>query len=141
MKEVIEDKIVIPSETRHLKQVRDFIRQMTKASQLSPSDENKVVLAVDEAVTNIIEHAYEYRQLDSINIKVKTNPQRFQVTITDFGKTFDPHSIREPDILEHVKNGKKRGLGIFLMRQAMDEVYYFSREGKPNELSMIKHIR
>ena len=141
METLLKEKIIIPAETRHLKMVHDFMRKMSEASQLSPSDTNKVILATDEAVTNIIEHAYEYQQTDPIDIEVKVNSQRFKVTITDSGNAFDSHSIREPDILEHLKKSRKKGLGILLMRQAMDEVYYFFREGKSNEISMIKHIK
>jgi len=54
---------------------------------------------------------------------------------------FNPESIPNPDMKDHVQRGHKKGLGIFLMRQIMDEVRYKFRDGVKNELTLVKFIR
>ena len=49
--------------------------------------------------------------------------------------------IPDPDMKEHVQRGHKKGLGIFLMRQIMDEVRYKFKDGVKNELTLVKFIR
>jgi serine/threonine-protein kinase RsbW len=61
--------------------------------------------------------------------------------IRDTGRVFNPESIPNPDMKEHVQRGHKKGLGIFLMRQIMDEVRYKFRDGVKNELTLVKFIR
>lgn len=139
--DVSRDRICVTSDTKVLSTVRDFISRMIERSALPPEDENKVILAVDEAVTNIIEHGYENVSNGSIEIEVELDPAAFRVIVRDSGKRFNPEHISEPDISEHVKMGKKKGLGIFLMRQIMDEVRYVFREGLKNEVMLTKYIK
>ena len=137
----VRDKLVIINDTKLLSQVREFMSRTIRASALPPEDENKVILAVDEAVSNIIEHGYEDDTQGEIEIEVEADAERFKIRVKDKGKNFDPGSMNKVDILEHVKAGRKKGLGIFLMRQIMDEVRYIFREGVENELTLVKYCR
>lgn len=135
------DRIVVSNDTRHLIVVREFVTRMIRQSDLASEDENKVTLAVDEAVTNVIEHGYEGERDGSIEVEIAYDATLFRVIVRDNGKSFNPEVVSDPDITEHVKLGKKRGLGIFLMRQIMDEVRYVFREGTKNEVILTKYIR
>ena len=139
--DMLRDKINVESNTRFLIAVRDFVSRMIRASKIHREDENKVILAVDEAVSNIIEHAYEFKEDGSIEIEVEANEKEFRVFIRDSGKSFDPDSLPDININENVKRGKKRGLGIFLMRKIMDEVRYNFRDSITNELLLVKYIK
>lgn len=141
MGDVIRDKITVSNNTRFLADVREFISRLIGASRLASSEMNKVVLAVDEAVTNIMEHAYGENTDGTIDIEVEADDRRFRVLIRDSGKSFNPGAVGEVDIEDHVKKGSKTGLGIFLMRQIMDEVKYSFREGIQNELVLVKYIK
>jgi len=121
---------MILSEIKLLKVVRDFIMNNLRQSALTPGNENRIVLAVDEAITNIIEHGYNLERTGYIDIYYCHDTTKVQIDIVNSGKNFDPARIRTPDITEWVKKGKKRGLGIFLMRQIMDEVKYTFKTGQ-----------
>ena len=140
MAEHIDEQLTITSETEHLARVREFLQGCAKRAGLAPSDMGKVVLAVDEATANIIRHAYGGQPGGEIHFGVKADGERLEVVITDHGKGFDPDRIRDPDMAEHVRQGRKSGLGIFLMRQIMDEVTYTFREGVPNRLRLVKYL-
>lgn len=141
MGEILRDRLVVTSDTKYLMLVRDFVSRLIRQSSLPYDEENKVILAVDEAVSNIIEHGYERGMEGSIEVEVEADDHQFKIIIRDTGKTFDPESIPDPDIGEHVASGKKRGLGIFLMRQIMDEVRYKFQDGVKNELTLVKYIK
>ncbi len=137
----MSDKVTISNDTKFLSVVREFIARQAALGQVPVEDENKVILAVDEAVANIIEHAYEDQRVGTIEIETFITEGRFKVCIKDSGKKFRPDSIETPDMLDHVKAGKRKGLGIFLMRQIMDEVRYIFKEGLENELVLVKYFR
>ena len=100
---------------------------------------NKIILATDEACTNIIEHAYNNFPNEKIVIKIKTINNKFSITITDTGHHFDPGLIEEPNIEKSQKMKKGGGLGIFLMKKLMDEVMYKAKKNG-NELVLIKYL-
>ncbi|MCK4908897.1 MAG: ATP-binding protein [Planctomycetes bacterium] len=136
---MLHERLSITSEMKFLDLVRNVMQKSIRKSKLSDNHENKMVLAVDEAVSNVIEHAYELQKNKFIDIQISSDDQRFQVTIEHKGKSFDPKSMTNPNIRENIRQGKKRGLGIFLIRQTMDEVKYSFKNGQ-NKLILIKYI-
>jgi serine/threonine-protein kinase RsbW len=141
MAEPIRDRLVVSNDTRHLIVVRDFVSRLIRQSRLAKDDENKVILAVDEAVSNIIEHGYEEGADGPIEIEVECDDVQFKIVIRDTGRVFNPESVPDPDMKDHVQRGHKKGLGIFLMRQIMDEVRYKFKDGVKNELTLVKYIK
>lgn len=137
----VKDRLTVSNDTRHLLAVRDFTSRIARQGSLSREDIHKIVLAIDEAVTNIIEHGYNKGDSGSIDIEAEWDGDRFQVVIRDSARVFNPESIPAPDMAEHVKAGRKKGLGLFLMRQIMDEVRYRYKDGVQNELTLVKYSR
>lgn len=135
-----QESIVVPARTENLHRVREFMTRQVKASALADAEKNKVVLAVDEAVANIIRHAYKAVGTGDVQIEVRSSDTRFEISIFDTGSKFDPGTVQDPDMKEHIRLGKKTGLGIFLMRQIMDEVTYTFEEGRRNELHLVKFV-
>ena len=136
----IREHLSVPNETKELKRIRDFVQQVVRKSRMDEPVQNRVILAVDEAVTNIIKHAYEEGRKDLIDLTIDVTPQRFEVVVHDSGKSFRPQEVDPPDIGDLIRRGKRNGMGIFLMRQIMDEVEYQFQEGVRNELRMVKYL-
>ena len=131
----------ITNDTKNLRVVREFLGEAIVVSGRVPADwQNKITLAVDEAISNIIEHAYEAGQQGEIDVAIIITPEKFEVVINDAGREFEPEEIGEVDIASHVSTRQKSGLGIFIMRRIMDEVKYTFKEGEKNELRMIKYF-
>jgi serine/threonine-protein kinase RsbW len=139
--ETLKDRLVVGNDTRYLILVRDFVARLLKHTPFTESDGHKIILAVDEAVSNVMEHGYAQGQDGTIEIEADSDPRRFRIVIRDQGRIFNPDTVRPPDIREHVRAGKRKGLGIFLMRRIMDEVAYRFKEGVKNELTLVKYIR
>lgn len=140
MPEFIQEEIITPCDTRNLASIRDMIKATASRSFEDSSIVAKVTLAVDEAVANVMEHAYEGLDLGDVQVRVITDAEKYVVTIADKGHHFDPGTIPNPDIDIHVKEGRRDGLGIFLMRQIMDEIKYTFVRNKHNELRLVKYL-
>jgi len=131
----------IPSETRHLAYVRSFVTDALRGTPIPQSVVNQVVLAVDEAVSNAIEHAYGEDRDGPITIEVAVERAEVRVTITDRGVRFEGVATPpELDIEQHVRLGRRKGLGLFLIHKIMDEVRY-ATEGGRNALTLVKRFK
>lgn len=142
MADVYKNSIHISNDTSNLKTVRAFLAEGIVVSGMVPKEwQNKITLAVDEAVTNIIEHGYEADEDGHIDITIEASAERFVAIINDSGRSYNPTGAGEIDMDEHVKAQRTGGLGIFIMRRIMDEIKYAFKEGEQNELMMVKYFR
>lgn len=132
-------RLTIESRTERLIEVRDFVSAAARAFGFGDEDVSKIALAVDEACTNIIKHAYNFDPAHSIEIAVGTAQDSFEVTITDSGRRFDPGVIPAPDMKEYLTHYRRGGLGVFLMRSLMDRVEYAFPPGH-NEVRLVKNL-
>jgi len=128
----------ISNETKNLSLVRQVVGEVLERTIFGKDDKAKIILAVDEAVANVVEHAYENAK-GEIDIHFVLDEERMEITIRDNGKKFNPEPITTPDIHEHITKGLKGGLGMFLMRKIMDEVRYSLDSTYVNELVMVKY--
>ena len=126
----------VPADENNLSEVRDFIADICDRAGFSKSETNNTKLAVDEACTNIIKHAYRDRGGD-IRLDVQAEPRKIEINIFDRGEPFDWSKVKEPDLDLYVEIGKKGGLGIFLMNRLMDSLSYSTAPGG-NRLFMSK---
>ena len=121
-----------------LGEVCDFVTMCAKKCDLNETQVYAVQLAVDEAATNIVEHAYRGRALDEFEITCEELPEGFQVVLRDRGQVFDPASIPQPLLNVPLEELRSRGLGVFLMRKMMDVVEYEFNPEDGNILRMVK---
>src|SRR2546421_8289315 len=126
----------ITNETKNLSLVRQKVSEiLDNKTHFSKDDKAKIILAVDEAVANVVEHAYGSTR-GEIDLSFRIDGERLEITIRDNGKKFSPEIVSQPDIHEHIRRGLKGGLGMFLMRKIMDEVRYSLDSAYVNELVM-----
>ncbi len=130
--------ITVPSATRSLDDVRKFVAIHAQGAQFSEREIGHFKLAVDEACTNVIKHAYGADENREIDVAVIIDANRFTVRIRDRGATFDRAEYEEPDLATLVRERKRGGLGVELMRRLMDEVSYETR-GAVNEVQLTKY--
>ena len=101
-----------------------------------------VQLAVDEACTNIIQHAYSNKSKGQILIQcmLSSDNNQFTVTITDWGKSYDPRIVPTPNTEGNLNERKEGGLGLFLINKFMDSVKYTSAQNM-NKLVIVKTLK
>ena len=131
----------ILSRTQNLEEVREFVSKAARQFGFPGEDIENIILAVDEACTNIIKHAYKNAPDKEIEIHIIRNKKTFEIKIFDKGATFDPTTLRVPDLKEHLSQHRRGGLGVFLMKKLMDNVEYKFMPGRPNEVRLKKYLQ
>lgn len=131
----------VQSRTENLSDIRDFVSLNALNAGIPEATIEKIILAVDEACTNIIKHAYKHSPEGEIIIKVEYDKEKFSVTIIDYGISFDPEKIPLPDLQKYYRKHRVGGLGMYLMKSLMDDVTYTSVPGKFNQVHLSKKIR
>ena len=130
----------ITSRPENLSRVAEFIAEVAANFGLTDQETYNIQMAVDEAVTNIIEHAYEGAE-GPIEVVAERHGDDFVVTLRDHGKTFDPTTISEPDVNASLEERDIGGLGLYFMRRLMDEVEFHFNQSGWNELTMLRRRR
>ncbi len=130
-------EINVLSHTRNLAKVRRFVSQFLVERGLCQRHVDEIKLAVDEAVTNIIEHAYRGQDQGQIKLSSECQEGEWIITIQDTGRPFDPRAVPKPNLNIKVDDIKTGGLGLYFMHQLMDNVE-FTFDKKGNRLRMVK---
>ena len=131
-------KLIVPASFTSLEEIRDYFSRAAQEAGLDEEAIFEVQVAVDEAASNIIDHAYEGECESEIECSYEIKKENLKLNLHDHGKPFDPEKVELPDIMVDPTRRKKGGLGLYFMRQMMDEVNFsFSGDGG-NDLTMIK---
>jgi len=127
---------LLPSKTELLKMIVELTRHIATLNQFSANDAQKIALAVDEAITNVIKHSYRNIMDEDIKVEYFCQVQGLKITISFTGV---PPILEESDVnLDRmIKEKKKGGLGVELMKRIMDSVEY-KTAGNINTCTMIK---
>ncbi|MBS0286053.1 MAG: ATP-binding protein [Proteobacteria bacterium] len=105
--------------------------------QISDSIINKLLLCVDELITNIIAHAYNDDQEHAVLLECRILDGKIELELRDDGVPFDPTKQNRPNTKLGVDDRDIGGLGIHLVMTLMDKVEY-TREGDYNVLKVTK---
>lgn len=134
-------EIEIRSDPCELLGVRDRVRRWTVANGWSETQVSEIVLAIDEAISNVIEHAYDGSLDHPIQLSMRTVPVEedprggAEIRIRDFGRQVDPECIRSRP-LDEVRDG---GLGVYLIQSMMSSVEYTPANDRGMILLLRKH--
>ena len=115
---------IYPAQFESLDAVRDFVGQAAKSCGLDETAVYAVQMAVDEAFTNIIEHAYGGECLEEIQCSCAIGKDELTITLKDCGEPFNPVEVPEPDLDAGLEQRQAGGLGLFFIRNLMDEVQF-----------------
>jgi len=130
----------IPTQSTNLKIIRDFITDIAVKAGFDKSASCDIALAVDEACTNVIKHAYRGGDDKEITVKVRYDSDKIVISISDTGKGFKSKPEDEAAIQKRLKKLQRGGLGIYLMKKAMDEVVFDRDAESMNSVKMTKYL-
>lgn len=123
---------------KNLDSIREFVGEAAEQAGFSGKEVYSVQLAVDEACSNVIEHAYADVPDGLIEITCNVDAGQITVIIHDHGKEFDISQVRQPNLGRDLSEREVGGLGVFLIHKLMDEVHFSSSKKTGNTLTMIK---
>ncbi|CAN5723871.1 hypothetical protein BH24BAC1_BH24BAC1_02380 [soil metagenome] len=137
----MNNTISIRCNLNNLQHVRVFVTSTLSPYPLSAIVLNQMILAVDEICANLIVHGNAEDDTKFLHLTVVTRPgNEFLFEIADSGKPFLLYNYKEPDIREHVENGRGSGLGIALVLRIMDKVE-FTSNGSRNVCRLYKKVK
>lgn len=121
---------------KELEAIRDYVRTKASESGLSELKVNNIILAVDEACSNLIHYSIKFDKNKQLRINIQSNGNKFIVTIQDKGKPFDPLSVKSPDMEKYFKEFKHGGLGIHIIKKIVDNIEY-KASSNPNDYNSL----
>ena len=130
----------IPTHSTNLKIIRDFISDIAGKAGFTDEVKFDIALAVDEACTNVIKHAYRGGVGREITINVRYDSEKIVIAVSDSGNGFDTSSVDNFDIGAKLKKMERGGLGIHLIKETMDEVEFKSDPKAENSVVMTKYV-
>ncbi|MCA9550486.1 MAG: ATP-binding protein [Myxococcales bacterium] len=106
---------------------------LSRAGRLPADAGHRVISAFVEAFNNAVIHAYEGRDQGPVQVELEVAPQHLTVRVIDEGQPFVPEDVPEPNLAALPEGG----LGLFIIRNFMDQVRYERVHGR-NVLTMVK---
>jgi len=131
-------KLTCPCDLSYLRLVQSFVREAARFVGFEGEDLYKIELALEEAVTNVMKYAFadddEFQTFDVICERVQLG---LRIIIKEKGIPFDPGQLPRFDPASDLDSVASSGMGLFLMRESMDEVAFFNLgpEGKETHLT------
>ncbi|MCR5806300.1 MAG: ATP-binding protein [Oscillospiraceae bacterium] len=133
-------KIETNASKEELDTVMDLVREQLESADCPMKAQMQTELAVEEVFVNIANYAY---QSGSGKVVVTTgfqsDPLTFVIVFEDNGIPYDPLKNDDPDITLSAEERPIGGMGIFLVKKNMDDVFYEYRDGK-NILTLKKSL-
>lgn len=130
----------ITSELSQLAAARAFVRDFcVRAAQSRPDEEGiaQLELAITEAVSNIIRHAYEGRSARKIEIEAETAPDGISIRLRHDGQPFDPDATPPPSF----DGSREGGFGVYLIANSVDTVRYARDNNGGNIVHLFKKMQ
>lgn len=107
-----------------LGEIRRFIKKVLKEHAIPDLELNTIVLAVDEVCANLIIHSHNCNPHEQLELKVDISKNKITFDIIDNGIGFNIEKYKEPSLFDIVKQKKKGGIGLMLVRRIMDDIEF-----------------
>jgi serine/threonine-protein kinase RsbW len=131
--------LTVPGRYENLVKISAYVRQAAQEAGLDGFAVYSVETAVEEACSNIIEHAYGGEDRGEIECTCCVDEAGLTIRLRDHGKPFSPEKVPSPDVRAPLKKRQAHGLGLYIIRKWMDDVQFEFTPGCGNQLTMVKH--
>lgn len=123
-------ELTMPASTDSLPEITSFVDAELELLNCPPTIQTKIDIAIDEIFGNIANYAYKEREGEA-TVRVKTNENKLEITLTfiDSGEPFNPLESEDPDTTLPADQRKIGGLGIYMVKNSMDDISYEYKDG------------
>ena len=131
--------ITIRNKLSEIQRVENLLRGFITKHQLPLSFVMDFTLAAEELLTNVMSYGYDDNAEHLIQLQLRCNETAITLCIKDDGRAYNPLAQPLPDVTAGVMERPIGGLGIYLVRQLMDQVEY-ARDDEKNILTLTKNF-
>ena len=132
-------KLEIEAKVDNLNDVIAFIDEQLEAADCPMKTQMQIDIAVEELFVNIAHYAYAPNVGQAVITAVLSPDRKMSITFEDSGMPYDPLAKEDPDITLSAEEREIGGLGIYMVKKSMDDMYYEYRDGK-NVLTIVKGL-
>lgn len=132
--------VIFQANFKSLDSIREYVARAAEDAGFDEAGIYAIQLAADEASSNIIEHAYNSEDEGEIECTCGTEGNNLVIVFRDHGMSYDPNSVPTPNLTGKLSKRQIGGLGLYLIRNLMDEVHYESFDEAGNVLTLKKHL-
>ena len=133
-------ELTVEAKRSNLLLIQSFIDEELEAVDCPMSTQIAIDVAVEELFVNIASYAYgDKTGPATVQVTIHGDPLSAEITLIDSGKQYDPLAKPDPDVTLAAKDRTKGGLGIFMVKNSMDDMKYEYKNGK-NVLTLIKKL-
>ena len=132
-------EISIKNQVSELEKVAQFIEEIGEELELNMELQMNLNLVMEEMVSNVIFYAYPQGTEADIELMAKSDGKELTFVISDQGREFDPTAKEDTDLNVNPAERELGGMGIFIVKNIMNEVTYQRLEGR-NLLTMTKGL-
>jgi len=130
----------IAATQRELRSVVAMVDAFCEANHVPMRLSNRMNLALDEVLSNIVNYAYSASEAGTIDVELTFSDNKLTAFVEDRGKPFDPLQVPQNDNQKgHLKDRQPGGLGLLFAKRLMDSVSY-ARSGDRNRLTLTIHL-
>ena len=137
---ILDETITLTNDIHQVPELNNFVKSVADRLNLESSLASQLMLAVEEAVVNVMSYAYPIGTQGDITIDTRATEESLSFIITDKGKAFDPTQQSTADTTLAAEDRPIGGLGILLVQQLMDAINYEHYDGK-NVLTLKKNYK
>jgi serine/threonine-protein kinase RsbW len=135
------NQLKVPCRKEKLKEVRVFVENLLKKQGIPEVEANQLVLAVDEVCANLMIHSHNCDPRKHIGIQIIVKRGKEVVfEISDYGVGFNFCHYKEPSIEDIIKQKKKGGVGLMLVKRIMDDMEFIRKHNR-NVYRLVKRVQ
>lgn len=130
------DRLSVEAKVENLYQITDYVEEELEAIGVPLGHITSVCIAIEEVYVNIASYAYK-DETGKVDVEIDTKDSSINIKFFDEGTPYNPLEKMDPDISLPPEKRQQGGLGIYMIKNIMDEVEYEYKDNK-NILTMVK---
>ena len=133
-------KLTLPNQVPYLTLAQLFVGEAARQFGFVGAELSQIQLGVEEAVTNVMKHAYDAEESRTFDILCERIAGGMRIVLSEKGIPFDPRLIPAYQAGSDVAGSSTAGLGVFLMKSMMDDCSFHNLGPQGKETRLIKYL-
>ena len=133
-------RLSLPPELSYLHLAQLVIRETAQKIGFTGDELYQIDLASEEAISNVMVHAFTGQERENFELICERTPLGMKITIKEKGLPFDPRQIPDYCPSEDIDKMSASGMGVFLMKKFMNEIYFRNLGMEGKETHLVKYL-